>query len=80
MPLKLSLFFLLSILPHPVLPLPQAFPSTPKFMSMGHTYKVSGFYISYTIPTLPLSIFYLPFMPLNLCTFPPSLPFPLPYW
>ena len=47
-------------------------------MSMGHTYKIFGFYISYTILTLPLSIFYLPFMLLILCTFPPSpLPTPL---
>ena len=39
------------------------------FMSMGHTYKFFGFYISYTILTLPLSIFYLQFMILILCTF-----------
>ena len=32
------------------------------FMPMGHTYKFFGSYISYTILTLPLSIFYLPFM------------------
>ena len=31
-------------------------------MSMGHTYKFFGFYISYTILTLPLSIFHLLFM------------------
>ena len=30
-------------------------------MSMGHTCKFFGFSISYTILTLPLSIFYLPF-------------------
>ena len=29
------------------------------FMSMGHTYKFFGFYISYTILTLLLSIFHL---------------------
>ena len=47
-------------------------------MSMGHTYKFFGVYtISYTILTLPLSIFYLPFMLLTLCTFPHSLPRPL---
>ena len=62
---------------HPAYPLPSTFPPPPKFMSMGHTYKFFGFYISYTILTLPLSIFYLPFMLLILCTFPPSLPFPL---
>ena len=44
-----------------------------QFMSMGHTYKFFGFHISYTILTLPLSIFYLPFMLLILCTFPPTL-------
>ena len=40
-------------------------------MSMGHTYKFFGFYISYTILTLPLSIFHLSSMLLILCTFPP---------
>ena len=45
-----------------------------QFMSMGHTYKFFGFCISYTVLTLPLSIFYLPFMLLILCTFPPSPP------
>ena len=44
----------------------------------GHTYKFFGFYISYTILTLSLSSFYLSFMILILCTFPPSLPLPLP--
>ena len=43
-------------------------------MSMGRTYKFFGFYISYTILTFPLSIFYLPFMLLVLCTFPLSPP------
>ena len=43
-------------------------------MSMGHTYKFFGFYISYTILTLPLSIFHLSFMLLILCTVPPSPP------
>ena len=46
-------------------------------MSMGHTYKFFGFYISYTILTLPLSIFHLSSMLLILCTFPPS-PTPTP--
>ena len=46
-------------------------------MSMGHTYKFFGFYISYTILNISLSIFYLPFMRLIPCTFPPLLPFPL---
>ena len=49
------------------------------FMSMGHTYKFFGFYISYTILTLPLSIFHLSFMLFILCTFPLSLPLPIPY-
>ena len=43
-------------------------------MSMGHTYKFFGFYISYTIFTLPLSIFHLSSMLLILCTFPPLSP------
>ena len=54
-------------------PRPSHIPPYNRFMSMGHTYKFFGFYISYTIPTLPLSIFYLPFMLLILCTFLPSL-------
>ena len=33
---------------------------------MGHTYKFFGFYISYTILTLPLSIFHLSSMLLRL--------------
>ena len=59
-------------------PLPCTPPSTCtpplQFMSMGRTYKFFGFYISYTILTLPLSNFYPPFMLLILCTFFPSLP------
>ena len=61
---------------------PPLFPSTlhtpfhlhcppPQFMSIGRTYKFFGFYISYTILTLPLSILYLPFM-LIPCAFPPT--------
>ena len=46
-------------------------------MSMGRTYKFFGFSISYIILNLPLSIFYLPFMLLILCTFSPILPPPL---
>ena len=45
-----------------------------QFMSMGHTYKFFGFYISYTILTLPLSIFHLSFMLFVLCTFPTLSP------
>ena len=45
---------------------------------MGRTYKFFGFYISYTILTLPLSIFHLSSMLLILCTFLPSLPPPNP--
>ena len=44
------------------------------FISMGHTYKFFGFYISYTILNLPLSTFYLPCMLLIPCTFFPILP------
>ena len=47
------------------------------FMSMGHTYKFFGFYISYTILTLLLSIFYLPLCYLFSVPFPPS-PHPTP--
>ena len=43
-------------------------------MSIGHTYKFFGFYISYTIFTLPLSIFHLSSMLLILCTFSPLSP------
>ena len=49
---------------HPAHPLP---PTVPLFSSC----KFFGFYISYTILHLPLSIFYLPLMLLILCTFPP---------
>ena len=64
-------------------PPPHSTPSCPpppshipplSFMSMGHTYKFCGFYISYTILTLPLSIFHLSSMLLILCTFPPLSP------
>ena len=58
---------------HPAHPLPPTFPPL-EFMSMGHTYKFFGFYISYTILTLPLSIFHLSSMLLILCTFPPLSP------
>ena len=43
-------------------------------MSMGHTYKFFGFYISYTILTLSLSIFHLSSMLLIPGTFPPLSP------
>ena len=70
----------ITVVPFPPLHSIPSYPPPPshippiQFMSMGHTYKFIGFYISYTILTLPLSIFYLPFMLLILCTFPPSLP------
>ena len=53
---------------------------TPLVQVHGFTYKFFVFSFSYTILILPLSIFYLPFMLLILCTFPPSLPLPLPCW
>ena len=56
---------------HSILPSPSLPHSPLQFMSMGHTYKFFGFYISYTILTLPLSIFHLSSMLLILCTFPP---------
>ena len=49
-----------------------------QFMPMGRAYKFFGFSISYTILHLPLSIFYLPFMLLIPCTFPPILLFAFP--
>ena len=59
--------------PPPCTPPPTHISPPLQFMSLGLTYKFFGFYISYTIPNLPLSIFYLPFMLLILCTFPPFL-------
>ena len=65
-------------------PLPCTLPPTHilplQFMSMDHTYKFFGFYISYTILNRPPppSIFYLPFMLLILSTFPTPSPFPNP--
>ena len=61
---------------------PPSFPSTLCTPSYLHSppscpwviYMFFGFYISYTILNLPLSILYLPFMLLILCTFSPSLP------
>ena len=68
-------------IPPPLFPSAQYPPPTIipplQFTYVGHPYKLFGFYISYTILTLPLS-FYLPFMLLIPCTFSPSLPFPLP--
>ena len=58
----------------PATPLPSAFPPTPQFNSIGCKYKFFGFSISYTILNLPLSLFYLPFMLLILCIFPPLFP------
>ena len=55
---------------HSILPTPSLPHSPLQFMSIGHIYKFFGFYISYTILTLPLSIFHLSSMLLILCTFP----------
>ena len=63
--------------PLPCTPPPTCIPPL-QFMSMGHTYKFLGFYISYTILNLPLSIFYLPFMLLIPCTFFSLYPPPNP--
>ena len=58
---------------------PPAIPaSATSFMSMGGAYKFFGFYISYTILNILLSILYLPIMLLNLCTFLSFFTFPLP--
>ena len=68
--------------PPPLFPSALRTPSHPippfQFMSMGLTYKFFGFYISYTILNLPLSILYLPFMLLIPCTFHPFTPLPFP--
>ena len=83
--LPLSFFFFFNIFidyaitvvpfppPHstPSCPTPPSHIRPLQFMSMGHTYKFFGFYISYIILTLPLSIFHLSSMLLILCTFPP---------
>ena len=53
--------------------LPPAFPAYSSCPWVIHI-KFFGFCISYTILTLPLSIFYLPFMLLILCTFAPLSP------
>ena len=75
------MLLLLSHFP-PFTPLRPAHPLPPTFPPIVHVHGSYlnmnyGFYISYTILTLPLSIFYLPFMLLILCTFPPSLHLPL---
>ena len=59
--------------PQPCIPPPTHIPPLSVHIH-GHTYTVFGFYISYTILTLPLSIFYLQFILLILCTFPPPPP------
>ena len=54
----------------PSCPHPHSHISPLQFMSMSHTYKFFGFYISYIILTLPLTFFHLSSMLLILCTFP----------
>ena len=71
--LQLSHFFLPFIPFRPVHPPSTSIPPL-QFMPIGHTYKFFGFSISYTIPNLPLSILYLPFMLPIPCTFSPILP------
>ena len=70
-------FPLLFYCPSPCTPLTSIPTPLPQFMSMGCTYKFFGFSISYTILNLRLSILYLQFMLLILCTFPHSPP-PIP--
>ena len=76
-----NIFYWLCYYSCPIFPLysppPCAPPPTyilPPFVHVHelYIYKFFGFYISYTILNLPLSIFYLPFMLLIFCTF--SLP------
>ena len=82
--LNIFIDYAITVVPFPCLhstpfcPPPPAHIPPLQFMSMGHAYKFFGFYLSYTILTLPLSIFHLSFMLLILCTFPPSLHLPLP--
>ena len=68
-----------------VVPFPPFIPLYPEYPLHSHSsplvhvrgsyiYKFFSFYISYTILNLPPSIFYLPFMLLILCTFPPLSP------
>ena len=75
--LQLSHFFLHFIPLCLVPPFPPAFP-TPQFMSMGCTYKFLAPLFPILFLTSPLSIFYLPFMLLILCTFSPLSPPPTP--
>ena len=65
--------------PLPCTPPPTIIP-LPYFMSVGCTYKFFGFYMSYTVLNLLLSILYLPFTLLIPCTFSPSLPALPPHW
>ena len=75
--LNIFIDYVITVVPFPPpTPLHPAHPLPPTFPPIVHIHKFFGFYISYTILTLPLSIFYLPFMLLILCTFPPSLPLP----
>ena len=62
---------------HPAYPVP---PTFPPYSSCPWVIHISS--LAYTFPTLflPSPIFHLSFMLLILCTFPPSLPLPLPYW
>ena len=56
----------------PLLPENSLSPTFPLFSSCPWVvHKFFGFYISYTILNLPLSIFYLPFILLIHCTFSP---------
>ena len=69
-----SPLFLSTLYPPPtIIPLPY-------FMSVGCTYKFFGFYMSFTVLNLLLSILYLPFTLLIPCTFSPSLPALPPHW
>ena len=74
------LLIMLLVVPFaPIYSPPPCTPPSPRIpllylMTMCYTYKAFGFYISYTILNLPLPIFYLPFMLLILCTFPPLSP------
>ena len=72
--LKIYFDYAITVVPFFFSPLFPSILHSPLFMSMGHTYTFFGFSIPYTIPNLPLSILYLPFMLPIPCTFSPILP------
>ena len=66
--LKFSHFFLLFIPLHPA-PIPTSIPPL-QFMSIGHTYKFFGFYISHTTLNLPICFVPTNYASYSLCLSP----------